>query len=180
MDTVVSPAYLLRSYTWALLKANDPVTWDSSKYGGLIPIVPVAEEPELEEFSGPHIVYGYALDTTGSLHARKSGSVTFAVYDQNFRRLTNTLNVLQAAFERQDEAARDVNEYTSWVTREDNFDIDGNPVKPFVGLRFGYISIGFIEGGTPEDSEGGRQSALVNIRFEYYVDYDVKTSISQF
>jgi len=167
INTTVSPAYLLRSYAWEVLKANDPDTWDESKYGGLVPIVPVAEEPELEEFAGPHIVYGYALDGTGSLYARNGGSVTFAVYDQNFRRLTKTLTILQAAFERQDESARDVNNYTS-----------SHP--QFIGIRFGYISVGFVEGGTPENTEGGRQSALVNIRFEYYVDYDIKTRLDQF
>jgi len=169
MSTVINPAYLLRSYAWAVLKANDPQTWDETKYGGLIPIVPVSEEPELEEFAGPHIVYGYAMSSTSDLHARKMGSMTFAVYDQNFRRLTKTLTILEAAFERQDESAQDVNEYTSGP--------QNNPAiaKPFVGLRFGYIAIGFVEGGTPEETEGGRQSALLNITFEYYVDYELNT-----
>ncbi len=175
MDVTVSPAYLLRSYAWAVLQANDPTVWDESKYGGLIPIVPVAEEPELEEFSGPHIVYGYALNTTGSLHARKSGSMTFAIYDQNFRRLTKTLNILQTAFERQDESATDINRYTSKVGED--MDTDDNPRRPFLGLRFGYVALGFVEGGTPEETEGGRQSALLNVRFEYYVDYNVVTSV---
>lgn len=167
MDVTMSPAYVLRAYAWELLQANDPDTWDKSKYGGSVPIVPVSEEPELEEFSGPHIVYGYALSNPGSLEARKTGSVTFAVYDQNFRRLTKTLNILQAAFERQDESARDINEFTSRVTNS-----AGD--RPFLGLTFGYVGLGFVEGGTPEDSEDGPMSAIINIRFEYHVDYGVK------
>lgn len=167
MSTVVSPAYLIRAYAWALLKANDPDTWDEDNYGGLTPIVPVSEEPELEAYTGPHIVYGYALDATGSLHARNGGSVTFAVYDDNFRRLTKTLNILQAAFERQDASARDVNNYTT------------SKGASWIGIRFGTIDIGFVEGGTPELTEGGRQSALINIRFEYYVDYNVITEITE-
>jgi len=166
MDPTLSPAYLLRSYAWELLKNNEPNTWDESKYGGLEPIVPLAEEPELAEFDGPHIVYGYALSPTGDLYARKFGSMTFAIYDQNFRRLTRTLVILQTAFERSDESARDVNEYTS--TKEQ-----------FIGISFANIDIGFIEGGSPEETEGGRQSALINIRFEYHVDYAVKTSIAE-
>lgn len=179
MDTTVSPAYLIRSYAWALLKANDPDTWDETKYGGLIPIVPLAEEPELSEYDGPHIVYGYANDPTGDLPARKGGSLTFAIYDQNFRRLTKTVTVLQTAFERKDETARDVNEYTSWVTSS-ALDADENPIKPFIGITFGFIDIGFVEGGSPEETEGGRQSALVNIRYEYHVDYAVKTTLAEF
>lgn len=167
MDTAVSPAYLIRSYAWEVLRANDPGTWNKDKYGGLIPIVPLAEEPELSEYDGPHIVYGYANDPTGDLPARKGGSLTFAIYDQNFRRLTKTITVLQTAFERKDETARDVNEYTS-------------SLAPFIGITFGFIDIGFVEGGSPEESEGGRQSALVNIRYEYHVDYAVKTTIAEF
>lgn len=182
MDEVVNPAYLIRSYAWAVLRANDSTTWDTAKYGGLVPIVPVSEEPDLDEFSGPHIVYGYALDATGDLYARKSGSVTFAVYDQNFRRLTKTLTILQAAFERQDESARDINNYTTRVggapTSTGNPPVWKNPTGAFLGLRFGYTRIGFIEGGTPEETEGGRQSALINIVFEYYVDYDVVTAVT--
>jgi hypothetical protein len=166
MDPTVSAAYLLRSYTWQLLKNNMSDVWDEDKYGGLTPIVPLSEEPELDEFSGPHIVYGFADDATGSLHARNSGSMTFAIYDDNFRRLGKTMNILKTAFERQDEAAADVNIYTSTIPQ-------------FIGIRFGTIDIGFTEGGTPEELEGGRQTALINLRYEYYVDYDVKTTIAE-
>ena len=161
VDSTLAPVYLLRSYAWKLLKNNYTDVWDEANYGGKTPMVPLAELPELSEYSGPHIVYGYALDGTGSLPARKSGSMTFAIYDTNFRRLTKTLNILQTAFERQDEAARHVNAYTS-------------NVPEFLGVTFAYINIGFIEGGTPAESEGGRQSALLNIRFEYHADYDVE------
>lgn len=165
MDATINPVYLLRAYAWAVLKANMPDVWTETKYGGKEPIVPVAEEPDLDEYSGPHIVYGYALNSTNvPLYACKYGSMTLAVYDEDFRRLTKTMNVLQAAFERQDEAARDINHFTSARSQ-------------FIGLRFGSVAIGFVEGGTPESSEGGRQSALINITFDYYVDLDVITSV---
>lgn len=160
MDNKITPAYLLRSYIWQLLKLN--LGWTEANYGNLVPIVPVAEEPEISVFDKPYIVYGYALDGTGDLHARGSGSMTLVIYDANFRNLTQALNVIVTALERQDESARDVNRYTS-------------SVPAFIGLRFGYIRIGFTEGGTPETTEGGRQSALVNISFEYYTELDVKT-----
>lgn len=164
LDPTLAPVYLIRAYTWELLKKNDPDVWKESNYGGNVPIVPLSEEPELSQYPGPHIVYGYANDGSGDLYARRRGSVTFAIYDQNFRRLTKTMNILQTAFEREDEAARDVNAYTS--------------TKPqFLGLNFGYIRTVFVEGGTPEDNEGGNQSALITISFEYHVDYDVITNV---
>lgn len=164
MDPVLSPVYLLRSYAWALLKANDSVTWDESKYGGMVPMVPLAEEPELDAYSGPHIVYGYALDSSAPLPIRRNGSMTFVVYDDNFRRLTKTMTILATAFERLDESARDVNAYTSTI-------------PAFVGLSFAHIGVGFAEGGTPEETEGDRQSAVLNIRFEYHVNYNVITNL---
>lgn len=165
MDSVVSPAYLLRSYTWEVLKRNDPAVWDEAKYDGMIPIVPVAEEPELSEFSGPHIVYGFALDATGRLPEENSGSMTLAIYDQDFRRQTKALNILQTAFGRADESAADINRFTT------------SKGSAYIGIRFGTVNIGFIEGGTPEETEGGRQSALINVRFSYFVDYNVVTNL---
>lgn len=169
VDPTLSPDYIVRRYVWDLLRTNMPETWDAAEYGGLIPIVPLSEEPELEDFSGPHIVYGYQMDTVGNYYPVRSGSITFAVYDDNFRRLTKTLNVIQAAFERQDDAARDVNNYST------AYAVDSN--KVFLGIRFGCFEIGYVEGGTPEYQEGGRQSGLINIRFDFLTTYNVTTAI---
>jgi hypothetical protein len=175
MNPTMNPAYLIRAYAWKILKTNMGDVWDESKYDGLIPIVEVAEDPELEGLSGPHIIYGYAVASSGIFYPHNRGSVTFAVYDDNFRRLTKTMNILQAAFERQDDTARDINNFTTNFTT--SLDLDNNPRKPFVGMRFGSVWVGFTEGGTPETSEGGRQSALINISFNYFVDYDVITTV---
>lgn len=178
MDTVVSPVFILRQYAWEVLKANTDMVesdYDSNNDGiGVVPIVPLAEEPELTEFDKPYLVYGYALDGTGDLHARKTGSLSFVVYSTRFREITDILTILEEAFGRQDETARDINEWSS-------------SKAPFIGLRFGYVRIGLVEGGTPEspgdraaETEGGRMSGLINIRFEYYVEYDVKTRLAEF
>lgn len=169
----IAPDLLIRAYTWALLKANDGATWSENNYGGLVPIVPLQDEPELEDFPGPHIVYGYTIDTSRDLFVLKSGTMTFAIYDDNFRRLGKTINILETAFGRYDESARDVNAYTT-------FAMGGTvPTQPgnLLGIRFGTIRIGFVEGGTPETEEGGRQVGLVNIRYEYIPDYNVTTAI---
>jgi hypothetical protein len=36
--------------------------------------------------------------------------------------------------------------------------------------------VSYVEGGAPEETEGGRQSAAINIRYEYFVDYDINTN----
>lgn len=164
-DTVMSPVYLLRSYVWALLRNNTEMK--TADYGGLIPIVPVSEEPELMQYNKPFIVYGYALDSSEDVPVCRTGSMTFAIYSTNFREITKIIDILIYAFGRKDESARDVNEYTSTIPE-------------FIGTRFGYISVAFAEGGTPEESSGGRESGMVNISFEYYADYNVVTSVREF
>lgn len=166
MDKTINAAYLLVDYAWAVLNANDSKTWSRENYGSLVPIVPLAEERELSEYNGPHIVYGYAEDATGTFYAMKSGSLSLAVYDDSFRRLTRTMNILNTAFERHDESARDVNSFTTDY-------LEG----AYLGIRFGSINVSFVDGGSPEEEEGGRQSAIINIRYSYFVDYDVITSV---
>lgn len=163
MDTRIAPAFLLRKYIWEVLKVNTDMA--EADYGNLVPIVPVAEEPEITEYDKPYIVYGFASHPAEpGNHFKKRGSMTFVVYSTKFNEITDILNILETTFEREDEAARDVNAFTSRT-------------PGFVGLRFGTISLGFNEGPAPEEQEGGRQSGLLNIRFEYYVDYNVVTSV---
>lgn len=161
----VSPVYALRFYAWQILKKNMADVWDESHYGGMVPIVPLAEEADLAEFSGPKIVYEYTILDTGSVPYRGRGSFTMAVMDTNFRRLTKTLNVLEAAFHRLDESAYDINKY-----------IDETPLSGQVG--FGYTQVAFVDGGTPETTEGGNQIGVINIRYDYFVDYQVVTDVT--
>lgn len=161
MDTKYSPVFLLRAYAWAVLKAN--TSMDESDYGNLVPIVPVQEEPELQEYSHPYLVYGYSQNPSGTLYAEQQGSMTFVVYSNDFGDITKVLNILNTAFERMDESARDVNRFTS-------------SIPAFHGIRFGSISVGFLEGASPETSEGGRQSGIINIRFNFFVDFNVDTT----
>lgn len=161
----VSPIYALRFYAWAVLQRNAPETWASANYGGMVPIVPLAEEADLAEFSGPKIVYEYTLLDPGDTPYRGRGSFSMAVLDTNFRRLTKTLNILEAAFGRLDESAADINKY-----------MESTPLATQVG--FGYTQVAFVDGGTPESSEGGNQIGVINVRFDYFVDYEVVTDVS--
>jgi hypothetical protein len=137
-------------------------TIDPTNDDGLVPIVPLAEAPEISQFDKPYIVYGYSETPNSDLWVKRRGNMAFVIYSTNFRELAHLTNIITFAFDRSDESARDVNNYTSTI-------------PAFVGLRFGTIEVTYVEGGSPEETEGGRQSAAINIRYEYYVDYDVKT-----
>lgn len=168
MRPEVVPSSVLIDYIWGLLKFNVGMTEDH--YDGLVPIVPVAEEPELTEYNRPYLVYGYVENPSRDLYKYRAGQMTFVIYSVNYREINKIMQTMQVAFERWDEAALDVNRYSS--TRPE-----------YHGIRFGSISIGHVEGGTPEandqdapTSEGGRQSGLVNIRYEYFSEVEVATS----
>lgn len=164
MDTQYIAPYLLRSYVWKLLQEN--TNMKASDYDGMVPIVPLAEEPEIQAFDQPYIVYGFSETPTADVHARRRGNMAFVVYSTNFRELSKITNILTTALNRADESAKDVNEYTSTI-------------DAFVGLRFGFIQVSYVEGGSPEETEGGRQSAVVNVSYEFYVDYPITTSFAK-
>lgn len=161
-DKTVAPVFALIDYAFAVLNKNDPNVWDRSKYGGLIPIVPLNEEPELTEFDGPRIIYDFTTTETGVTYYRGRGTVTFAIRDHNYRRLTRAMNILTESLGRFDESARDVNEYIT---------MSGVPF----GLSFGHIRVPFSEAGTPESEEGGMMTAVVGIAFDYFTEYDINT-----
>lgn len=168
-EIVVAPVYVLIDYAFGVLNANDPQTWDRSKYGGLIPIVPLNEEPELQEYdTQPRIIYEFSNSETGTQWFKGRGQVTFAVHDHNFRRLTKAMNILEESFGRYDESARDVNDY---VQR-----LKDRPVQKIdFDISFGHIRCTFSQSGTPEQDEGGPMIGLVNIQFDYFVEYDILT-----
>ena len=163
MDPKYNPVYLLRAYIWNLLKNNTDMT-ESDYPDNMVPIIPVSDDRKLAEHGKPYIVYGYAFDpTVAGRGIIERGSMSLAVISDDFAEIGRILNVLRTTFNREDEAAKDVNEFTSTVPQ-------------FIGVRFGTLGVGFMEGPSPETTEGGRQSAVINIRFECYADYNIVTS----
>lgn len=164
----VAPVYVLIDYAFAVLNANDPNTWDTAKYGGLMPIVPLNEEPELTEFPGPRVIYEYSISDTGTTPFRGRGSVTFAVRDHNYRRLTRAMNILGESFGRLDETARDVNDWADRLAGRVDSPVDFD-------ISFGYIRQSFAESGTPAEEEEGPMVGVVSISFDYFAEYVINT-----
>lgn len=167
MENKYIAPYLIRSYVWELLKRNAGM--DNSQYNvdgtgpGLVPIVPLGEEPEIKEFGLPYLVYGYS--ESPSTNERISGNMAFAIYATNFGKLSEVTNIVAKAFQ-SDGAAQNVNRYTSTI-------------PAFVGIRFGFIENTSVDGGAPEDEEGGNMSALVTLRYEYYADYNLEVEFAE-
>lgn len=170
MNTKYIAPYLIRSYVWELLQRNLDMSDDDYDINGdgkgLIPIVPLGEEPELAKFNKPYLVYGYAESPYDDYASQTTGNIMFAIYSTNFADMSQIANVIGKAFE-YDDAAANVNHYTSTI-------------PAFVGIRFGNVQLQSIEGGVPEESSGGRMSAVVNIKYEYYADYSIETSFATY
>ena len=161
MRAEIIPPFILIDYVWAILKKNTDMK--ESDYEGLIPIVPLSEVPEINEYAKPYIVYGYSESPPPDLWVRRRGNMAFVVYSTDYREVSKITNVIVNALNRADETARDVNAFSTTI-------------PAYIGLRFGFIQVSYVEGGSPEETEGGRISSAINVRFEYYVDYSINTS----
>lgn len=162
-NPTVTPPLAIRQYVYAVLKANDFNVWTEDNYGGKMPLTPLGEEADLEQYSGPTIIYEYSHLNTGTMYMRGRGTMTFGVRDTDFRRLGRTMNVLNEALNRYDDTAHDMNEY---------FEKRG---EPWNQIGFGYCHVTFLDGGTPPTSEAGDYIAIISIEFDYFVSYDVVT-----
>lgn len=157
MDNSIVAPFLLRAYAWEVLKAN--TTLRETNYEGRVPIVPLAEEPDIKKYAKPYVVYAYSEQAPVALSARQIGNMAFVVNALSVSELARIVNVLARTFERADDSARDVNEFTSTI-------------PTFLGLRFGTIEIALVDVDEPEESEGGVMQGIVNVRYEYYTNYD--------
>lgn len=167
MNPEIDPSTIVRAYIWAVLKKNDPLIWNESKYDGLIPIVPFGEDSQLSQFEGPSITY---ISTHSAASGPKMiGSTTMMISSVSARTLMRAVNIIRVALDREDDSATDINRFTT------NHIVDAK--YPFIGLRFGYIRMAFSEGPQPADSEGGRNYASFSAEYEYYVDYSVQTAV---
>ena len=163
--TTRHPTYLLNKYVWALLKANTNMTEmdysDSAAPSGRVPIVPSGQDSALNAINKPFLIYGYSEDTTPDIYAMRAGAISYAVWSTSVSEINNILNIIKAGMERHDEAARAVNKYTT------------NLGGTNIGIRFTDIYIGYHEGPSPEETEGGRQVGIITLRYQYAADYEV-------
>jgi hypothetical protein len=162
-ENIIAP-YLLRAYAWQIMKAN--LGMSETDYEGKAPLVPLGEREEIKKYGKPYIVYAYTEQSPNRISAKSVGNMAFVIQADEFSKLVNISNVLARAFERADQSATDLNEFSSTISG-------------FIGLRFGTIELAFVDVSEPEESEGGEMTGVVNIRYEYYANYDgLVTSIA--
>jgi hypothetical protein len=168
MRANILPAEILRLYTWNLLSNNTAlstitVPTDTGTVD-LIPIVPINDEPKLRDSGKTYLIYGFIeQEPRMSLHHR--GSISYRIVAPKFANLTEIISVLVSGFEIEDQAAANIN---LWTSSSINNGL-------FIGVRFTSCCVTYVEAADAQDAEGGPIEGLVNIRFDYVADKPVKT-----
>lgn len=160
-----SAVYALNSYVWKLLEAN----LDWKKYNGLTPIIPIAQQPEMMESAKSFIVYGSAFHSPGYLYEHKKEAISYMIYCPTATEVNRVANLLTDVFERQDDAAADVND---WLV------VEQSGRGSHRGVYFTSISCTMAERAEdPPEEEGGYAAGLVLIEAKFTVDKpDIKTT----
>lgn len=159
MNNKILPSHILRLYTWDLLKNNT----DIELVNGLVPIVPLEDEPRLSQSGKPYLIYGFSESNNVKDYPIKSGHLSFRVVTYTLSDMAEYLNVLSRAFEHGDQSAYHVNLFSSAVNN-----------GLFVGLKFTYIFVTYLESPTPAETEGGQLEGVINLEFNYLSHSTVK------
>ena len=144
----------IRQWIWGILQAE--LGWKKTEYGGLVPITTPAQQPELNNYSGPYLVYNYAQQTGGEDFWITEEQAAFAVYSQTEEDIRRVLNVISAYLNRRDQSAQELNDYLKSLN---------NPFYKDIDYKYTYVLS--TSGANAPTQEGGRQDGLFILRYAY-------------
>lgn len=162
-DARIMPAHMLAGYVWDLWRANQPgVDFITAANGKkLARIAPLTDEPDLRDADVTYILYGFAENETGKLNVHHTGQFAMRIIATSFNEFTTLSRILAAAFEIEDEAAQNVN---WWSSTKPGYD----------GIMFTSVCTSFMEGTDAETTEGGKMEGIVSLRYRYLMEVPVK------
>lgn len=159
----IMPAHILRLYIWDLFTNNTGL----QKVNGLVPIVPIEDEPQLADAGQTYFVYGFAESQSGPFHEIRRGIFSLRYSTQDFSTVGEITTTISRAFENPDDASKNVNAWSSYYG-------DDAASDPFIGIRFTSLEVTYTEGGEPPDTEGGPIEGIINIGYNYISQQAVK------
>lgn len=163
IDDRNNPVYALNSYVFKLIEANNGV--DKADYEGASPVIPVQQQPEFLQKGKPFVVYGASTLPPTHLYVCRTSSVAYNVYATTSTEVNAIANTLAHAFERQDEAASDVNQHLALQAPHMPGGLKSN-------VEFQTVKLSMVETAAPADEEGGYYSAVVLVEIKYIVNSD--------
>lgn len=147
-------AHGVRKYVWHLMETE--LGWSTANYGGLTPFVTPQQQPELNDYNAPYIVYNYSGGASSDNFWMKQEQMSMSIVSATESDIRKAVNVISAYLERGDESAKDLNE---WIA------VNGSPENK----KFDYknIAVVALNSADPATSEGGRYDGLIVIRMRY-------------
>lgn len=156
--------YAFNSYVWKLLEAN--LGW--TRYNGLIPIVPIKQQPEIMQSGKAFIVYGSAFHPPAHLYQHQKEAISYMIYATSSTEVNRIVELLFDTFQRQDEAAADIND---WLVEEAK---PGNRTGGHRGVYFTTVKSTMAEKAEDApDEEGGYAAGMVLVELNYTEDPNV-------
>lgn len=143
---------ILRLYIWDLVKNN---VAGQGVINGLIPIVPLEDEPDLADSGKSYFIYGYTENYRNNFPIR-NGAFSLRIVGRDFNELSHITNVLNVAFEDCDLAAANVNSWSSDFAPAD-----------LKGITFTSVELAYVDGGSPGEAEGAKSEGIVTLNYEY-------------
>jgi hypothetical protein len=156
-DYNLAPATDIRKWLWEELQSNGILSASNYVVGtmSLNPIIPVQQQREFVDKVGgaPFITYTeIELPTDSGLWYIHNEEILFTVFCEDFTTSRKIRNLMVDLFRRQDESARDLNEFSN------------------SGLGYLNISVAENRHTKPERSDTGRQSFDLIARVRYVRD----------
>jgi len=153
-------------YLWWQLQVEgifNPADYFIGEYSlGLVPIVPVQDQPELANQLGslPYIVWDHYTTPTNARTEwwRRRGEIHLNVYSPDVSEIISIGEFLEDKFKKMDESARDINDFIG-------------PQNPFI---FHCVEFMSFETYRPAKSEGGRTVGEAIISYEYVRDEKIE------
>ena len=158
----------LRKYLWEELRTreifNEDDYWSDNLNENIVPIIPVQQAPELNQFmSGKkHIVYdkiGMSYEDNWLICCEQ---ILFTVYSTSVAEINEIRNYMTDEFRRMDESARDINR---WAGLSDKF-------------KFHSVHIADISPTAPSEELQGFFSSEIILEIKYSRDTDTNGASS--
>lgn len=147
--------HAVAAYIWHRIK--EEFAWSEDDYDGLIPMVPVQQQPELNSQSGPFIVFGSAFDPISPMWLINSETVAFTVFSRDESDINKVTQLVVDDLKRFDEAAAKINTFIDSLA----------PSHPAKDIDFKSVRISGASGPQPSIQEQGRKDGNIIVKAQY-------------
>jgi len=145
----------INKYVWSLLQSE--LGWNTTTYGGLIPITVPQQEPEFNAINAPYLVYGYTKSSRSKdVYVLETETAAYSIYSASEEDIRRVVNLLSTKLNKLDDTANDINTYISANGSQANKEFD-----------YKWVKCMSAQGSQPSIQIGGRFDGAVIVRYEY-------------